>query len=114
MDLQDQTALITGGTSGIGRAVAETLAEAGASVIVAGRDAERGAQTVAAIAAQGGRARFSPVDLADLDAVARLAEDAADADVLVNNAGIFAFLPTPEQDVASFEAMFDVNVRGTF
>lgn len=74
----------------------------------------RGAETVAAIEAEGGTARFVAADLGDLGSVARLAEEAADADVLVNNAGVFAVAPTAEQDVASFESMFDVNVRGTF
>jgi NAD(P)-dependent dehydrogenase (short-subunit alcohol dehydrogenase family) len=114
MELQDQTALVTGATSGIGRAVAERLAADGATVIVSGRDAERGAAVVAAIQAQGGRARFVAADLGDLDSVAALADAAADADVLVNNAGVWAFAPTADQDVAGFEQMFDVNVRGPY
>jgi len=114
MTLTDTTALVTGATSGIGRAIALELAREGASVIVSGRDAERGAGTVAAIEAEGGSARFVPVDLADLDSVAELADAAAKADVLVNNAGIFGFRPTPEQDVDGYQAMFDINVRGTF
>lgn len=81
---------------------------------VLGRNAARGAETVAAIQAEGGTARFVAADLGDLQSVAHLAEEAAAADVLVNNAGTFAFLATADQDVASFEAMFDVNVRGTF
>jgi NAD(P)-dependent dehydrogenase (short-subunit alcohol dehydrogenase family) len=114
MNFTDKTALVTGATSGIGRAIALELARDGASVIVSGRDASRGAQTVAAIEADGGSARFVAADLGDLASVAHLAEEASDADVLVNNGGTFAFLPTPDQDVGSFEAMFDVNVRGPF
>lgn len=114
MDLSDKTALVTGATSGIGRAIALELARDGASVIVSGRDAARGAETVAAIEAEGGTARFVAADLGDLDLVARLGQEAAAADVLINNAGAFAFSPTADQDVASFESMFDVNVRGTF
>ncbi len=114
MDLTHQTALVTGATSGIGRAIALELARDGASVIVSGRDAARGAATVAAVEDEGGSARFVAADLGDLASVAQLAEEAGDADVLVNNAGAFAFAPTAEQDVASFEAMFDVNVRGPF
>lgn len=114
MDLTNKTALVTGATTGIGRAVALELARDGATVIVSGRDASRGAETVALIEADGGSARFTPADLGDLESVARLAADAGAVDVLINNAGVFAFAPTPDQDVASFEGMFDVNVRGTF
>jgi NAD(P)-dependent dehydrogenase (short-subunit alcohol dehydrogenase family) len=114
MEFSGQTALVTGSTSGIGRAIALELARGGATVIVSGRDPGRGAETVAAIEAAGGSARFVAADLGDLDSVAQLAAEAADADVLVNNAGTFGFLPTAEQDVASFQAMFDVNVRGAF
>jgi NAD(P)-dependent dehydrogenase (short-subunit alcohol dehydrogenase family) len=114
MELEGRSALVTGATSGIGRETAVRLARAGAEVIVSGRNAERGAETVAAIEAHGVKARFVAVDLADLDSVGHLAEEAADVDILVNNAGIYEFLPTTEQDVASFDAMFGVNVRAPY
>jgi NAD(P)-dependent dehydrogenase (short-subunit alcohol dehydrogenase family) len=114
MELSGRTALVTGSTSGIGREVALQLARAGAEVIVSGRNEARGAETVAAIEAEGGKARFTAVDMSDLASVGRLAEAAADVDVLVNNAGTFEFVPTPEQTVAAFDEMFQVNVRAPY
>jgi NAD(P)-dependent dehydrogenase (short-subunit alcohol dehydrogenase family) len=114
MDLATQRALVTGATSGIGRAVALQLAEAGAEVVVAGRDLARGAETVAAIEDAGGSARFIAADLDDLDSVLRLAEQVGDVDILVNNAGVFPFAPTHETEPDDFHATFDVNVRAPF
>src|SRR5258708_32060438 len=90
-DLQDQKALVTGATSGIGRAIALQLARDGAEVIVHGRDAQRGAATVEEIIAAGGRARFLAVDLSKPAEGRRLATAAGDVDVLVNNAGLALF-----------------------
>jgi NAD(P)-dependent dehydrogenase (short-subunit alcohol dehydrogenase family) len=114
MDLEDQRALVTGATSGIGRAAALKLAQAGAEVIVVGRDERRGAGTAGAIEAEGGRATFIAADLTDPDSIARLVERAGDVDVLVNNAGIFSFAPTHEIDAGAFDAMFAINVRAPF
>ncbi len=87
-DLQDQRALVTGATSGIGRAIALQLARDGAEVVVHGRNAARGAETVDAITAVGGRARFVAADLSDPADLQRLVEAVGDVDVLVNNAGV--------------------------
>jgi NAD(P)-dependent dehydrogenase (short-subunit alcohol dehydrogenase family) len=114
MELEGRTALVTGATSGIGREIAAQLAREGASVILSGRDAERGAAAVAEIEADGGEARFIAADIGDFDSIAGLAEAAGEVDVLVNNAGTFAFAPTPEQGLESFQSMFDVNVRGPY
>ena len=114
LDLQDLTALVTGATSGLGRSIALQLARQGAEVIVHGRNAARGAETVDAITAAGGRARFVAADLADPDDLQRLVEDVGDLDVLVNNAGFSWFGPTADLDVATFDALFASDVRAPY
>ena len=113
-DLQGQLALVTGATSGLGRAIAVRLAADGADVIVHGRDADRGAETVAMIADAGGRARFIAADLSDSADITRLADDAGDIAVLVNNAGFSLFGPTAEIAAERFDALFASNVRAPF
>jgi NAD(P)-dependent dehydrogenase (short-subunit alcohol dehydrogenase family) len=113
-DLDGQKALVTGATSGIGRAIALQLARDGAEVIVHGRDAGRGVETVTAIEAGGGRARFVAADLSDPADLRRLAEDAGDIDILVNNAGFSVFGPTANLEVERFDALFASNVRAPF
>jgi NAD(P)-dependent dehydrogenase (short-subunit alcohol dehydrogenase family) len=112
--LDGQTALVTGATSGLGRAIAERLAQQGAQVIVHGRDPDRGADTVAAIAAAGGTARFVAADLGSYVEVLRLAKEVGDIDILVNNAGFVAFAPTAQLSVEAFDATFAINVRAPF
>src|ERR1700676_4483387 len=113
-NLEGQRALVTGATSGIGRAVALQLARDGAEVMVHGRDAARGAETVQEITAAGGKASFVAADLGDPAEVQRLADDVGEVDILINNAGISRFAPTAEFDVAAFAKMFASNVRAPF
>jgi NAD(P)-dependent dehydrogenase (short-subunit alcohol dehydrogenase family) len=111
---EGQRALVTGATSGIGRAVALQLARDGAEVLVHGRDAARGAETVREIEAAGGKASFLAADLADAADVRWLAGEVGDVDILINNAGISVFAPTAEFDLAAFDKMFASNVRAPF
>src|SRR5438105_13181944 len=98
-DLHGLKALVTGATSGLGRAIAFQLARDGADVIVHGRDAARGAETVDAITAAGGQARFVAADLSDPADLRRLVENIGDIDILVNNAGFSVFGATADLDI---------------
>jgi NAD(P)-dependent dehydrogenase (short-subunit alcohol dehydrogenase family) len=113
-DLKGQLALVTGATSGLGHAIALRLAADGADVVVHGRNAERGAETVATIAGAGGRASFIAADLSDPADITRLANDAGDIGVLVNNAGFSLFGPTADVAAERFDALFASNVRAPF
>jgi NAD(P)-dependent dehydrogenase (short-subunit alcohol dehydrogenase family) len=108
------TALVTGATSGIGRAAAVRLARDGWDVVVHGRDAARGAEVVREVETAGGRARFVGADLNDLSAVRALIDEVGVVDVLVNNAGRSWFGPTEELDEPTFDDLFDGNVRSAY
>ena len=114
MRLHGKTALVTGATSGIGRAIAARLAADGAEVIVTGRDEAGGKVVVAAIEAAGGQARFIHADLENLADVRRLADAARDVDILVNNAGASSGGPTDQTSEDAFDLVFDVNVKAPF
>lgn len=118
-DFAGRTALVTGGTSGIGRAVATQLAQRGAHVIVSGRDHARGEQAVRDIRSTGGTADFLAADLAEPGSVRTLAKAAVatgggHVDVLVNNAGAFPFAPTAQVTETDFDTTFAVNVKAPF
>ena len=118
MRLKNKIALVTGGTSGIGRATAELFAQEGAVVTLTGRRDKLGEQVVAHIQESDGRADFAVMDARALPEVKRVIEATAQRygrlDILVNNAGISlsrTFLETSEEDYA---ALFETNVRSMF
>jgi NAD(P)-dependent dehydrogenase (short-subunit alcohol dehydrogenase family) len=118
--LQDKTALVTGATSNIGRAIAIAFAAEGAHVVVSGRSRQRGDEVVTEIRAAGGRAEFVAADLdgspkaSDDLAVAAAATLGGRIDVLVNNAGIFPGPTTAATDEATFDQVYAVNVKAPF
>ncbi len=114
MTLEGKRALVTGATSGIGRATAEALAKEGATVLLSGRDQARGAAVVTEIERAGGKAEFIAADLSTDAEVAALADRAGEIDILVNNAGIFPGGPTHEIDRVTFDDTFQVNVKAPF
>ncbi|WP_328889971.1 SDR family NAD(P)-dependent oxidoreductase [Streptomyces sp. NBC_00316] len=120
MRLEGKTALVTGATSNIGRAIAEAFAAEGAYVAVSGRSAERGKEVVDGIRARGGRAGFVQANLDGSAAASQaLAEEATQLlggriDVLVNNAGIYPGDTTATTDEKTFDRVYAVNVKAPF
>jgi NAD(P)-dependent dehydrogenase (short-subunit alcohol dehydrogenase family) len=113
-DLREQRALVTGATSGIGRAIAVQFARMGAEVLVHGRDVTRGGQVVEEIERAGGSARFFAADLSDPADLQRLVEGVGDVDVLVNSAGFSWFGSTADLDIHTFDALFASDVRAPY
>ena len=118
-DLAGKYALVTGASRGIGRAIADGLADRGATVAIHGADRDAAERTVRAIEERGGRAFPLAADLAAEDAPARLWEEydrnAPHADIIVNNAGILGGrTPFTEVDAATFDRVLAVNTRAPF
>ena len=118
LDLSGRTALVTGGGRGIGRHIAEGLAEAGADVVVVSRKRANLDAAVAAIEAEGRRAWAFEADLSKPEAidrvVASVAEEIGRVDVLVANAGFAWGEPVLEHGLEGWDKVYDLNVRGTF
>lgn len=119
VELRGKAAIVTGGTRGIGRAIAQSLAEAGVSVAVASRNADDCARAAREIEqSTGGRARGIACDVRNAEACARLVEDTAATfgrlDILINNAGIGAFAPVADMDVATWDAVVGTNLNSLF
>ena len=118
-DLRGKTALVTGSTSGIGRATAMGLAARGAHVLIVGRDEQRAEDVIAEIEGSGGSAAFRLTTLGDLESGRDLVEWATEAgdrhvDILINNAGIALLGPSNAATEAEFDETFALNVKVPF
>ena len=118
-ELKGRVAVVTGGSRGIGRSIAEVLAERGAAVGIAYRDrADEGEAVAAAIIAKGGRAVAAACDVSDAAAVPaffeRMAAELGPVDILVNNAGVSRDTHVLMMDHARWEAVMAVNLDGAF
>jgi 3-oxoacyl-[acyl-carrier protein] reductase len=111
MNLKNAVALITGGSAGIGRAIAQTLAASGARVAITGRDQGRlqeAARTLGVFPIQADVSKEADVERTYREVLAKF----GDLDILVNNAGIGVFKPLADFDRASLDAVFATNVTG--
>ena len=119
--LTGQAALVTGGTRGIGRAVAASLLEAGAQVVLTGTRREAAEEVAAALnrgSSTGAGAHGAACDVTDDASVADLVhlvrEHCGRLDILVNNAGVGIYRPTPELSLDDFRQVVDTNLTGVF
>jgi NAD(P)-dependent dehydrogenase (short-subunit alcohol dehydrogenase family) len=116
-DLGGRTALVTGGGGGLGAAICETLAAAGARVMVADIREDAAHEVAAGIRRAGGRAAPMALDVTREDLADRTVREAAaggSLDILVNNAGVDVTLPADELPVADWDRILAVNLRGPF
>jgi NAD(P)-dependent dehydrogenase (short-subunit alcohol dehydrogenase family) len=117
-DLTGQVALVTGATSGLGHRFAQTLAAAGASVVVAGRRAERLDELVALINGRGQHAAATVLDVSDPENIVRAVDEAEAAfgtvTILVNNAGIPDAARATKMSLELIDAVLDTNVRAPY
>lgn len=109
--LDGRRALVAGGSSGIGLAAAQALAEAGAQVTVAARRQEG---VNAAVSALGGDADGMALDIADIEAAAAAVAERGAYDILVNSAGVARHTPALDTAVEDFDAVMGINLRGAY
>ena len=117
-DLSGRVAVVTGGNGGIGLAMAEGLAGAGADIVVAGRDAEKGATAVTKLRTSSVRSTFIRVDVRDPESISDLVESVVDQfgglDILVNNAGTNVRKQPEEYALDEWQTIIDTNLTSAF
>ncbi len=118
MSLQNKLAIVSGASRGIGRAIAENLAAAGARVLLLARNADELNEVVGFIEQNGGKARAFAFDITEENRVKQFIAEVLISfgriDILVNNAGIGGFHPVTDTDNKFWDEVMDVNVKGTF
>jgi NAD(P)-dependent dehydrogenase (short-subunit alcohol dehydrogenase family) len=118
MRVEGKVVIVTGGATGIGRAISETLAREGARVVIGNRNEERGIEAAQAILEAGGEARFVPADVTKEEDCRNLVEKAVGRygklDALVNNAGIFPRATLEETTSELWDQIMAVNLKGAF
>ena len=116
--MDGRAAIVTGGTSGIGLAIAKALADAGAKVVIAGRSKERGEEALEALRADGLDADFHPCDVGNAESVSALIREVVSSrgglNVMVNSAAINIVKPALDHAPADVDALLASNVRGAF
>jgi 2-dehydro-3-deoxy-D-gluconate 5-dehydrogenase len=118
INLDNKVAIVTGSTVGIGYGIAYRLGEAGAKVILTGRDTEEGKIAEDELTAKGFKVKFVKSDVSIEEEVKMLISESLKIfgriDILVNNAGIFPFLPLAQMTTADFEKVINTNLKGVF
>ncbi|WP_259066771.1 SDR family NAD(P)-dependent oxidoreductase [Mucilaginibacter sp. X4EP1] len=112
--LKNKNVVITGGASGIGRAIAVLFASQGASIYIIDVDVQAGEATAEAIKKDGFNAQFTLCDITNLDAVTAVFDKISDIDILINNAGVAHVGNASNTLPADFQRVMDINVKGAY
>ncbi|MEX0761586.1 MAG: SDR family NAD(P)-dependent oxidoreductase [Dehalococcoidia bacterium] len=117
-DLSGKAAVVTGGAAGIGRSIAERLAEAGASVLVADVNGSAASGTAAELQKAGSRVEAVTADVSNVADIRKMVDECVErfgsVDILVNNAGVFPFASAESMTEEQWDHVLDINLKGTF